>query len=183
MTKNSARPSSSVEEYTQAVQVLDHVCLSVRTCCPMSLQWPKFHWDLLLFEQKLKSTCTGSSSLNSIDASHFMHLMANCSFHDNQSSIILHMDCDLITLTSGFKVTPVNPVPIVPTALSKNLSGPAGAACFMGQPKFGWVMMRFKLLTDDLHFNNILFNMSIAISQVPHNGSDKKAFVGFSYWS
>ncbi|ELU03617.1 hypothetical protein CAPTEDRAFT_219123 [Capitella teleta] len=88
MTKNCARPESSVEEYSTAVKMLAH-----------------------------------------------------CSFHDNQSSIILHLDCDLVTPTSEFKMTPVNPIPIVPTALSKNLSGPNGAACFPGQAKFGFLTM------------------------------------------
>ena len=38
-----------------------------------------------------------------------------------------------------FQATPINAVPIVPSALSKNLSGPVSLSELQGEPKTGYV--------------------------------------------
>ena len=64
-------------------------------------------------------------------------MYAYCSYHENQQNFIFHVDFTMVTSGVRFKLTPVNSVPIVPTALSKNLAGPLSMSGLQGEPKSG----------------------------------------------
>ncbi|KAK7101216.1 SCL-interrupting locus protein homolog [Littorina saxatilis] len=66
-----------------------------------------------------------------------------CSFysHQNAEKTVAHLQFDVVTLATVFKATPVNPVPIVPTALAKNLGGPRSLSQMQGRPKIGYLTM------------------------------------------
>ena len=78
---------------------------------------------LYLF-QLLYQRCRSKSK---VDLAHFTAIRAYCSYHGKQRNFIFHIDFDLMTTRNKLRVSPINPVAILPTALSKNLSGPGAA--------------------------------------------------------
>ena len=62
-----------------------------------------------------------------------------CSYHENQQNFLFHMDFTMVTSGTKFKLTPINSIPVVPTALSKNLAGPLSVSHLHGEPKSGYV--------------------------------------------
>lgn len=85
---------------------------------------------LQLIQQKI-------SSKDSIELSNFLLAKGWCSFYTHGEKSVHHIDFDVVTLATEFKVTPIPVVPIVPTALSKNLSGPMSLSHLQGEPKTG----------------------------------------------
>ena len=101
------------------------------------------------------------------------------------------LDVDIIMAETSFKATPINAVPIVPSALSKNLSGPVSLSEIQGEPKTGYVflykvsiepaiMIMFYALTIRAR---VLVNVKyifkicmifVVLYQVPNHGPDKK---------
>ena len=62
---------------------------------------------------------------------------------------MLSLDLDLILPTMRLLCTPVQAVPIVPTALSKNLAGPRSLSEVQGEPKAGLVAKYTKILQNE----------------------------------
>ena len=103
-----------------------------------------------------------------------MVLQAYCAYHSNQQNLLFHIDFNMVAPAVKFKVTPVPAVPIVPTALSKNLAGPLSMTDLQAEPKAGSVVIEFSrqcLLVDmvlsvcfHLHFYSYqdVFNIYIA---------------------
>lgn len=87
-----------------------------------------------LFLQKLHQRCTSKAS---IELSSFIELHGWASFYSNSHTSVVHIDFDMITLETVIKATPINPIPIVLTALSKNLAGPMSLSHMQGLPKTG----------------------------------------------
>ena len=84
----------------------------------------------------LQKRCCGRDAL---ELNSLLLVKGWCSFYSNQSSekTVAHLQFDVVTLATVFKATPVNPVPIVPTALAKNLGGPRSLSHMQGRPKLG----------------------------------------------
>lgn len=77
---------------------------------------------------------------DALELSNFMLLKGWFSFHEgNADKTIAHLQFDVVTMATVFKATPINMVPIVPTALAKNLSGPHSLSQVQGRPKSGYV--------------------------------------------
>ncbi|XP_005099234.1 SCL-interrupting locus protein [Aplysia californica] len=87
---------------------------------------------------RLQERCCSKSS---IDLSSFMLLRGWGSFYSNAVTYVAHLDFDMVTVETVFKATPINPVPIVLTALSKNLAGPMSLSHMQGTPKTGFLTM------------------------------------------
>ena len=74
-----------------------------------------------------------------IELSRFVSLRASGSCCSGKDSMSCSLDVDLIMAGTAFQATPINAVPIVPSALSKNLSGPVSLSEIQGEPKTGYV--------------------------------------------
>ncbi|XP_061168007.1 SCL-interrupting locus protein homolog [Saccostrea echinata] len=89
---------------------------------------------LKLLQQKI-------SSKDPIELSNFLLVRGWCNFYTHGDKSVHHIDFDVVTLATEFKVSPISVVPIVPTALSKNLSGPMSLSHLQGEPKTGYLTM------------------------------------------
>ena len=78
-----------------------------------------------------------------MDTSDLVILQAYCAYHSNQQNLLFHIDFNMVAPAVKFKVTPVPAVPIVPTALSKNLAGPLSVTDLQAEPKAGSVVIEF----------------------------------------
>ena len=72
-----------------------------------------------------------------VDLSKCLSLMSHCRYNSDKNDLIFHFQMDAVTMSTGFKASPVNPVSIVPTALSKNLAGPLNMSEVRGEPQTG----------------------------------------------
>ena len=72
-----------------------------------------------------------------IELSRFVSLRASGSINLGKDSMSCHLDVDVLMAGTTFQATPINAVPIVPSALSKNLSGPVSLSEVQGEPKTG----------------------------------------------
>lgn len=84
----------------------------------------------------LQNRCCGREG---VELSSLLLVKGWCSFYTNQNSdkTVAHLQFDVVTLATVFKASPINPVPIVPTALAKNLGGPRSLSHMQGRPKIG----------------------------------------------
>lgn len=80
-------------------------------------------------------------SKQSIELSTFLTLQGSASFYSNAHTSVSHLEIDMITLDTVFKAVPITPIPIVLTALSKNLAGPMSLSHMQGTPKTGYLTM------------------------------------------
>ncbi|KAK7495946.1 hypothetical protein BaRGS_00012936 [Batillaria attramentaria] len=96
--------------------------------------------DYLSAVQMLKQRVCGREAL---ELSSLLLVKGWCSFYSNGNSdkTVAHLQFDVVTLASVLKATPVNAVPIVPTALAKNLAGPRNLSNLQGRPKSGFLTM------------------------------------------
>ena len=76
-------------------------------------------------------------------------MRAFCSYNISKQTLMLSLDLDLILPTMRLLCTPVQAVPIVPTALSKNLAGPRSLSEVQGEPKAGLVAKYTKILQNE----------------------------------
>ena len=73
--------------------------------------------------------------------SQFFSVRASCGYHASQLGHMFLADFDVVTVKTSFKATPINAVPVAPTALSKNVSGPMSMSEVQGEPKTGYVLL------------------------------------------
>ncbi|KAL3868960.1 hypothetical protein ACJMK2_041705 [Sinanodonta woodiana] len=76
-----------------------------------------------------------------IELSNFLLTKGWCNFYINGEKCIFHLELDVVTMATEFIATPISSVPIVPTALSKNLAGPMSISHMQGEPKTGYLTM------------------------------------------
>ncbi|KAK6172016.1 hypothetical protein SNE40_018419 [Patella caerulea] len=93
------------------------------------------------FTQTLKSLKERCISKESIDLGSFLLTRGWCNYYTGGENCIVHLDFNVVTLATEFKAIPITPVPIVPTALSKNLAGPLSFSHIQGVPKTGYLTM------------------------------------------
>jgi len=72
-----------------------------------------------------------------VELGNFLLTKGWTSFYTSGELCIHHLEFEVVTLGTEVKVTPIGPVPIVPTALSKNLSGPMSISHMQGIAKTG----------------------------------------------
>jgi len=90
-------------------------------------------------EQLVDNRCRASKP---VDLNHFVSLRISGSWHASPSSAtIFQLNLSFVYPNIGFRLTPVNSVPIIPTALSKNLSGPLSISDVQGSAKSGYVFV------------------------------------------
>ena len=92
-------------------------------------------------DQLLESRCRANKP---VDLNHFVSLRLTGSWHSTVSSpaTICQLSLSFVYPSTAFRLTPVNPVPVIPTALSKNLSGPLSISELQGSAKSGFVCLR-----------------------------------------
>ena len=88
--------------------------------------------------QRLQQRCVTKDKL---DLNHFVVLQAFASYCSSSDCHIFYLDLDVVLPAVTFTATPINSIPIVPTALSKNLSGPLSMSDVQGEPKSGYLTM------------------------------------------
>ncbi|KAL9951590.1 hypothetical protein ACROYT_G044274 [Oculina patagonica] len=81
------------------------------------------------------------SSQETMNLSHIVSLKVCCHSHGDDDEIIINVNCGTITMGTQFQATPVAAVPIIPTALARNLSGPLRLSEVQGAPKCGYLTM------------------------------------------
>lgn len=81
------------------------------------------------------------SSQEPINISHFVSLKVSCHSHAGDKEIILNINCNTISMATTIQATSVAAVPIIPTALARNLSGPLRLSEVQGVPKNGYLTM------------------------------------------
>lgn len=72
-----------------------------------------------------------------MDLGNFLLTKGWTSYYTTGENTVHHLEFEVVTMGTEVKVTPIGPVPIVPTALSKNLSGPMSISHMQGTPKTG----------------------------------------------
>ena len=74
-----------------------------------------------------------------MDVSHFISLRVTGTWHVSPSSAaIFQLSVSFICPNIGFRLMPINVLPIIPTALSKNLCGPMSIGNLQGTAKSGY---------------------------------------------
>ncbi|KAL8584582.1 hypothetical protein ACOMHN_002312 [Nucella lapillus] len=83
------------------------------------------------------------SSHETLELNNLLLVKGWCSVrcHQHAETAVAHLQFDVVTLANVFKATPVNPVPVIPSALAKNLVGPRSLSHMQGRPKMGYLSM------------------------------------------
>jgi len=81
------------------------------------------------------------SSQEPINLLHSVSLKISCHSHADDDEIIINVNSGAITMATRIQATPVAAVPIIPTALARNLSGPLRLSEVQGVPKSGYLTM------------------------------------------
>ncbi|XP_022800831.1 uncharacterized protein LOC111338596 [Stylophora pistillata] len=81
------------------------------------------------------------SSQETVSLSHLVSLKVCCQSHGDDDEIIINVNCGAIAMGTKICATPVVAVPIIPTALARNLSGPLRLSEVQGVPKCGYLTM------------------------------------------
>ncbi|XP_074640259.1 uncharacterized protein LOC141898316 [Tubulanus polymorphus] len=92
--------------------------------------------DFVTLMKLLQHQCSCNDKL---DMSNFLIMKAICRYQLSTGS--LDFDIELITMATQFVATPISPVPLVSTALTKNLMGPMNLGQMQGEPKMGYLTM------------------------------------------
>ncbi|EDO33988.1 predicted protein [Nematostella vectensis] len=86
----------------------------------------------------LHSRITGEDALT---LTNFISFKACCHAHSGDDEVILNLHFGAVTMETGILAIPVTPVPIIPTALARNLAGPLRLSEVHGVPKCGFLTM------------------------------------------
>ncbi|CAH1772414.1 unnamed protein product [Owenia fusiformis] len=92
------------------------------------------------YEMALK-LLTQQCSSTRLDMNDAVCLQACISYTQEKHTINLDIDLDLMTFSTQLQAVPVSPVPIIQTALSKNLASGQSMSALQGQPKAGYLTL------------------------------------------
>ncbi|XP_055497796.1 SCL-interrupting locus protein homolog isoform X1 [Leucoraja erinacea] len=81
------------------------------------------------------------SSKESIDSSKLLTMRGHITCIEKLDNLTLELRWAAVTVSIIFDATPINPIPIIPTALARNLSSPNNIAQIQGTHKFGYLTM------------------------------------------
>ncbi|XP_036112695.1 SCL-interrupting locus protein [Molossus molossus] len=80
-------------------------------------------------------------SKDSLDCGKLLSLRAHITSRENLDSVDFDLHWAAVTLANTFKCTPVKPIPIIPTALARNLSSNLNISKVQGTYKYGYLTM------------------------------------------
>ncbi|XP_059998595.1 SCL-interrupting locus protein [Lagenorhynchus albirostris] len=80
-------------------------------------------------------------SKDSLDCGKLLSLRAHITFRESLDTVDFDLDWAAVTLANTFKCTPVKPIPIIPTALARNLSSNLNISQVQGTYKYGYLTM------------------------------------------
>ncbi|XP_053751662.1 SCL-interrupting locus protein isoform X4 [Panthera pardus] len=80
-------------------------------------------------------------SKDSLDCGKLLSLRAHISSRESLDNVDLDLHWAAVTLAHTFKCTPVKPIPIIPTALARNLSSNLNISQVQGTYKYGYLTM------------------------------------------
>lgn len=80
-------------------------------------------------------------SKDSLDCGKLLSLRAHITSRENLDSVDFGLHWAAVTLANTFKCTPVKPIPIIPTALARNLSSNLNISQVQGTYKYGYLTM------------------------------------------
>ncbi|XP_029803620.1 SCL-interrupting locus protein [Suricata suricatta] len=80
-------------------------------------------------------------SKDSLDCGKLLSLRAHITSRESLDSVDLDLHWAAVTLAHTFKCTPVKPIPIIPTALARNLSSNLSISQVQGTYKYGYLTM------------------------------------------
>ncbi|XP_043555188.1 SCL-interrupting locus protein homolog isoform X2 [Chiloscyllium plagiosum] len=80
-------------------------------------------------------------SKETIDSSRLIVLRGRINCTENLDNLSLELQWAAVTVAITFDATPINAVPIIPTALARNLTSPLNIAQVQGTYKFGYLTM------------------------------------------
>ena len=82
-----------------------------------------------------------SNSLDSLAILKLFRCLCVCQYTDHFGELSFDLSWNLIAPATTFLLKPLNPVPIIPTALARNLSGPLSLSSLQNAPKHGFLTM------------------------------------------
>ena len=90
----------------------------------------------IIFSQLLQHHC---SSRESVNVSNLVSLRLHCCCYDNDGGddITFSLHVAGVTVANAVDLMPISAVPIIPTALARNLQGPLNISDVQGMPKTG----------------------------------------------
>ncbi|XP_001493408.3 SCL-interrupting locus protein isoform X1 [Equus caballus] len=80
-------------------------------------------------------------SKDSLDCGKLLSLRAHVTSRESLDSVDFDLHWAAVTLANTFKCTPVKPIPIIPTALARNLSSSLNISQVQGTYKYGYLTM------------------------------------------
>ncbi|XP_030615753.1 SCL-interrupting locus protein [Delphinapterus leucas] len=80
-------------------------------------------------------------SKDSLDCGKLLSLRAHITSRESLDTVDFDLDWAAVTLANTFKCTPVKPIPIIPTALARNLSSNLNISQVQGTYKYGYLTM------------------------------------------
>ncbi|KAM6218155.1 SCL-interrupting locus protein isoform 3-T3 [Rhynchocyon petersi] len=93
------------------------------------------------FSSALKALQNHVSSKDSLDCGKLLSLRSHITSRESLDKMDFDFQWAAVTLANTFKCTPVKPIPIIPTALARNLSGNLSISQLQGTYKYGYITM------------------------------------------
>ncbi|XP_078657400.1 uncharacterized protein LOC144903287 [Branchiostoma floridae x Branchiostoma belcheri] len=94
-----------------------------------------------IFTKTLQSLHHHCCSKDPVDISNSLALHAHIYVQDEGEAMTFDLHLSAVSMATCFEATPVTPVPIIPTALARNLAGPLNLSEVQGAPKSGFLTM------------------------------------------
>ncbi|XP_019642110.1 PREDICTED: SCL-interrupting locus protein-like [Branchiostoma belcheri] len=94
-----------------------------------------------IFTKTLQSLHHHCCSKDPVDISNSLALHAHIYVQDEGDAMTFDLHLSAVSMATCFEATPVTPVPIIPTALARNLAGPLNLSEVQGAPKSGFLTM------------------------------------------
>ena len=91
------------------------------------------------FVKEIEENISGSPE--NLIISKFFRCLCICQYTDQFGELSFDLSWNLIAPSIAILLKPINPVPIIPTALARNLSGPLSLSSLQNAPKHGFLTM------------------------------------------